>query len=216
MYLLARELTGSRGAAFAAGMYFAFGPLRMSQISHIQMVATGWMPVALWGLHRYFSTRRFRWLVVCVAAWVLQMLSNTYVGYFIAVPIVVVVADGVWRERTERTRVLTHLAVASLLARRRARAGGPRLLSRAHRLSPGAQRRRSGGRQRGPARVRRRQGQRRRLALAADGRQHRSRKRALPRRLRPVPRRDRLLERRSRSAAQTLGDRATASSQRRR
>ena len=84
MYLLARELTGSRGAAFAAGMYFAFGPLRMSQISHIQMVATGWVPVALWGLHRYFSTRRFRWLAVCVAAWVLQMLSNTYVGYFIA------------------------------------------------------------------------------------------------------------------------------------
>ena len=62
MYLLARELTGSRGAAFAAGMYYAFGPLRMSQISHIQMVATGWIPVALWGLHRYFSTRRFRWL----------------------------------------------------------------------------------------------------------------------------------------------------------
>ena len=115
MYLLARELTGSRGAAFAAGMYFAFGPLRMSQISHIQMVATGWVPVALWGLHRYFSTRRFRWLAVCVAAWVLQMLSNTYVGYFIALPIAVVVADGVWRERNDRTRVLTHLAIASLL-----------------------------------------------------------------------------------------------------
>ena len=115
MYLLAKELTGSRGAAFAAGMYFAFGPLRMSQISHVQMVATGWIPVALWGLHRYFSTRRFRWLVVCVGAWVLQMLSNTYAGYFIALPIALVIADGVWRAREGRARMLMHVALACVL-----------------------------------------------------------------------------------------------------
>ena len=115
MYLLAKELTGSRGAAFAAGMYFAFGPLRMSQISHVQMVATGWIPVALWGLHRYFSTRRFRWLVMCVGAWVLQMLSNTYAGYFIALPIALVIADGVWRAREGRARMLMHVALACVL-----------------------------------------------------------------------------------------------------
>jgi hypothetical protein len=115
MYLLARELSGSPAAAFVAGIYFAFGPFRMAQIAHIQMVATGWIPIALWGLHRYFSTQRFRWLAVWSAAWALQMLSNTYVGYFIAVPIAVVVADALWRARDERTRVLIHLAAASLL-----------------------------------------------------------------------------------------------------
>ena len=62
MYLLARELTGSRAAAFAGGIYFAFGPFRMTQIAHVQMVATGWIPIALFGLHRYFWTRRPRWL----------------------------------------------------------------------------------------------------------------------------------------------------------
>jgi len=115
MYLLARELTGSGGAAFVAGLYYAFGPLRMSQISHIQMVATGWIPIALCGLHRYFSTGRFRWLVVCAASWVLQTLSNTYAGYFIAVPLAIVAADHLWRASENRMRVVLHLAAAGLL-----------------------------------------------------------------------------------------------------
>ena len=116
MYLLARELTGSRAAAFAAGMYYAFGPLRMSQISHIQMVATGWIPFALWGLHRYFSTRQFRWLAAFALSWVLQTLSNTYAGYFIALPIAIVVLDGVTRAKRGRGRVLAHLCAAGLIA----------------------------------------------------------------------------------------------------
>jgi F5/8 type C domain len=116
MYLLARELTGSRAAALTAGLYYAFGPLRMSQISHIQMVATGWIPFALWGLHRYFSTRQRRWLVVFATSWVLQTLSNTYAGYFVAVPIAIVVLDGVLQARERRGRLLAHLCAAGLLA----------------------------------------------------------------------------------------------------
>jgi hypothetical protein len=116
MYLLARELTGSRAAAFAAGMYYAFGPFRMSQYAHLQMVATGWIPIALFALHRYFSTRRPRWLALFAVSWILQTLSNMYIGYFIAVPIAVVIADAVWRVREGRTRILLQLAAAGVLA----------------------------------------------------------------------------------------------------
>jgi hypothetical protein len=42
-------------------------------------------------------------------------LSNTYAGYFIAVPIAIVVLDGVLRATGARTRVLRHLALAGLL-----------------------------------------------------------------------------------------------------
>jgi hypothetical protein len=115
MYLLARELTGSRAAAFAGGLCFAFGPFRLAQIAHVQMVATGWIPIALWGLHKYFSTRRSGWLALFAAAWALQTVSNTYIGYFIAVPIAVVVADGLWHARGDRGRALIHLGAAGLL-----------------------------------------------------------------------------------------------------
>ena len=115
MYLLARELTGSRAAAFASGMYYAFGPFRMSQYAHVQMVATGWIPIALFGLHRYFATRRPRWLALFAGAWILQTLSNMYVGYFIALPIAAVIADGVWRAPEHRARAVLHLAAAGLL-----------------------------------------------------------------------------------------------------
>ena len=57
MYLLARELTGRRDAAFLAGVGFAFAPMRALHVSHLQVLAWGWMPIALWGLHRYFGRR---------------------------------------------------------------------------------------------------------------------------------------------------------------
>ena len=49
MYLLARELTGRRDAAFLAGLIFAFSPMRALHVSHLQVLAWGWMPIALVG-----------------------------------------------------------------------------------------------------------------------------------------------------------------------
>lgn len=77
-YLLARDLTGERLAAFVAGLAFAFAPYRISQYSHIQVLSTYWMPLALFGLHRYFETRRRRALSGAAAALVLQNLSCGY------------------------------------------------------------------------------------------------------------------------------------------
>jgi len=113
MYLPVRELTGSWRAAAVAGACYAFCPYRMTQISHVQMVATGWIPVALWGLHRYLSTRRTRWLVVFAAGWIFQALSNSYVFYYIAVAIALVAAEGLMRERHARLRAAVALILAS-------------------------------------------------------------------------------------------------------
>ena len=167
---LARELTGSRPAALVAGMYYAFGPFRMSQYAHLQMVATGWMPIALFGLHRYFSTRRPRWLLVTATGWVMQTLSNMYIGYFIALPIAVVAADGLWRARDRRTRVMRDLVAAGAPRRRsRSRRPGRPTIAPAPDYQQVRDHRRGRRRQRRPAVVRGRQEQRRRLALAADG-----------------------------------------------
>lgn len=115
MYLLVRELTKSSTCALIAGMYYAFCPFRMSHISHIQMVATGWIPVTLYGLHRFFATHARRWLVVFVAGYSLQALSNTYVLYFLTVPVALVIIDGLGQESVYRRRAMLELAAAGLV-----------------------------------------------------------------------------------------------------
>jgi len=114
MYLLARDLTGSRAAAAVAGAYYAFCPFRMAhaQLAHIQMLAIGWLPIALWSMHRYFESFRRRWLALFMAACCLQVLSNTYVAYFMTVPIGVATAYLAWKSREQIRRWSTDLAVA--------------------------------------------------------------------------------------------------------
>ena len=78
MYALVYRLTGSAAGAFVAGLAFAFAPYRISQLPHIQMLATFWAPLALLGLHAYIETGRRRWLVLYGVTWVLQGASNGY------------------------------------------------------------------------------------------------------------------------------------------
>lgn len=89
-YGLTRELWGRRDAAWVASVAFAFAPHRVMHVSHIQVLVSGWMPVALWALHRYFRTGSRRALAGFVAAFCLQGLSNGYFLYFFAVAVVVV------------------------------------------------------------------------------------------------------------------------------
>jgi hypothetical protein len=54
MFLLVRDLTGRPAAAFIAGLAFAFAPYRLSQLNHLQVLSSQWMPFALLALRRYF------------------------------------------------------------------------------------------------------------------------------------------------------------------
>ena len=78
MYALVSRLSHSEAGAFVAGVAFAFAPYRISQLPHIQMLATFWAPLALLGLHAYLETGRRRWLAMYGAAWVLQGAANGY------------------------------------------------------------------------------------------------------------------------------------------
>lgn len=92
MFLLAREITGRTDAAVIAGLAFAFGPMRADQITHLQVLASGWMPIALWGLHRYFATFSRKALAIFVVAFVWQACSNGYFLYFLSLSVAVVMA----------------------------------------------------------------------------------------------------------------------------
>lgn len=119
MFVLVRRLTGRADAAAIAGVLFACSPyLASSQIARVQMLTCGWSVLALAELHRFIDTGRRRALVGFVACWVLQTLSNMYLGVFLALPIGVVVlhATLVRRPRLAATPLLQILAGGLVLA----------------------------------------------------------------------------------------------------
>ena len=131
MYMLARELTGRRDAAFLAGMMFAWSPMRALHVSHLQVLAWGWMPIALWGLHRFLSNpvssatasverRRhpFVALAVFACAFTIQAFSNSYFIYYLALAsasVVVCELAASSAPHGDRLRALGWLAAASAL-----------------------------------------------------------------------------------------------------
>jgi hypothetical protein len=90
MYLLARSLWGRTDAAWLGALAFAFAPYRAMHGGHLQVLVSGWMPLALWGLHRYFTTASRRALAVFALAFVLQAWSNGYYLFFFGVTVLVV------------------------------------------------------------------------------------------------------------------------------
>lgn len=90
MYLLVRDITGSKPAAFVAGLMYAFVPFRAAQLPHIQTVSSQWMPFALYGFRRYIVSsgtgtgRPLLWLALGSAALLMQHWSCGYYMIFFA------------------------------------------------------------------------------------------------------------------------------------
>ncbi|HZW53428.1 MAG TPA: hypothetical protein VFF00_05290, partial [Candidatus Elarobacter sp.] len=115
MFVFARALTGRVGAAVVSAAIFAFYPYHVAQAGHLQTMMTGWMPLALLGLHRYFDTRSRPALAGAAIAYWLEAMSNGYYLFFFGFAIVAVCVWGVWRtSRALRMRVLGDLTVAAI------------------------------------------------------------------------------------------------------
>jgi hypothetical protein len=54
-YLLVRDLTGDKRAAFIAGLVYGFLPYRIASVPHVQVMSSQWMPFALWGINRFIT-----------------------------------------------------------------------------------------------------------------------------------------------------------------
>ena len=83
-YMLARHLTGSTGAAAAAGIVFAFAPYRFEHYMHLELQWTVWIPWAFWALDRAVDTGRLRFGVMTGVFIALQFMSSIYYGVFLA------------------------------------------------------------------------------------------------------------------------------------
>ncbi|HQZ38560.1 MAG TPA: hypothetical protein PLH72_05930 [Vicinamibacterales bacterium] len=83
-YLLVRDLTSDWRAGVIAGLVYGFLPYRISQIPHVQIMSSQWMPLALWGFYRYVDRRSRLALAGGTAALVLQNWSCGYYLLFFA------------------------------------------------------------------------------------------------------------------------------------
>ena len=103
MYALVYRLTRSTAAAFLAGLAYTLAPVRASQLPHIQLLATFYIPLLLLGLHAFLETGKRRWLVLAGVSWLLQSAVSGYLLIYGAVLIAFwlvwfVVAPRRWRE----------------------------------------------------------------------------------------------------------------------
>jgi len=82
MFLLVRHLTSRTLSGLAAGLIFAFSAVLMQQITHLQLVAAWFIPLAFLSLHRFFETGRFRHSALFALFLTLQALTCVYYGLF--------------------------------------------------------------------------------------------------------------------------------------
>ena len=114
MFLFVRELTGSRSAAFLAGVAYGFAPYRFGTLSHLQVLSSMWMPFAWLGFHRYFETRRLAPLAGGTLAWIAQNLSCGYYLLFFTPAMGIFLAWELTRRRLWADRqVWRHLLFAA-------------------------------------------------------------------------------------------------------
>lgn len=112
-YLLAEELTASRGGAFLAGLAFAFSSYRLESIVHLQTLSIQWLPFALLFLLRSLKRPSLPNLIGLDTFAILQALSS---GYYAALLPLALAVPFVFHARQAGPRAALRVAGALCLA----------------------------------------------------------------------------------------------------
>jgi hypothetical protein len=116
-FVFIRYLTASTLAAVIGGLIYAFSPYRFGHYMHQELLWNGWIPLALWGLHRTIDTGRWRPALVTALCLVAQMYSSIYYGIFLATFMAIVsIALLALRVIAWRGPALKHLIAAAALS----------------------------------------------------------------------------------------------------
>lgn len=90
-YVLIESLTGSSFGGIVGGFVFAFAHYRLGQISHIQLLTSWWIPLALYYLERFFGGRRYQDLACFSVCFIAQAWATIYLGIFLSGAVVLYV-----------------------------------------------------------------------------------------------------------------------------
>lgn len=120
MHAFVREVVGTSGGAYLAGLVWGFGSFRFAHLLHVQLQALYFLPLTFLFLHRLLAGRRMKDGIVLGAVLGLQAVSSVYyaviggVGLLCAGVVLAVSIGHRWDGVLVR-RLLVSLAVAGVL-----------------------------------------------------------------------------------------------------
>jgi len=114
-YLLVRDLTGDKRAAFIAGLVYGFLPYRIASVPHLQVMSSQWMPFALYGLNRYVTIGSTPALIAGTASLVMQNWSCGYYLLYFAPFVPLFIVHRMWTQgKLNDVRIWASLAGAAV------------------------------------------------------------------------------------------------------
>lgn len=116
-FIYVRYITGNSYAAFISGLIFAFGPPRLAQIWHFQLIAMEWMPLSLYFFEKYISTFKLRHIILFSIAFLLQLCSSYYLAYgFLIISLIYIAIRLIMNRRLIRLTILKNILISLTLA----------------------------------------------------------------------------------------------------
>ena len=85
MFVLARHVIGTTGAALVSAAIFTMAPYRIEHYMHLELQWAMWIPLAFWALHRAIDEGSRRAGALAGLFVFLQIVSCVYYGVFLAV-----------------------------------------------------------------------------------------------------------------------------------
>jgi len=90
-FFLARLVTGDTLSSLIAGVFFAFVSFKFDHLSHVQIIASGWIPLTLAFLLLYSRDRSVKHAALFAAAFVMNGLTSVYWLMFTGFAVVVTI-----------------------------------------------------------------------------------------------------------------------------
>ena len=116
MFVLAREVVRSDGAALVAAAIFTIAPYRIEHFMHLELQWAMWVPLTFWAVHRAISRPSSGYgLLAGVFVW-LQIISSVYYGVFLSMTLTVLIALLLAVYPKPTLRALPEIALGMLIA----------------------------------------------------------------------------------------------------
>jgi hypothetical protein len=119
MFRLTRTLTGHTGAAWIAGIVFAFLPFRFGQLPHLNYLSAGWIPLLLEALVLFVRDRSRKHAAWLGIAFLMNGLSCVHWFVLSLIPLglsffILIIRAGAWKDWALWRRGMVAVGLASL------------------------------------------------------------------------------------------------------